>query len=62
MALVGGQLSKRTEVGWAETMGTLDTRFNNTNVARSCKKKAMDQGMDGGRARRCIGCRGRRQD
>ena len=62
VALVGGQLSKRTEVGWADTIETLDARWNNTNVASSRKTRAMDRGMDGGWARRCIGGREGRQD
>jgi len=63
VALVGGQLSKRTVVGWAVTMEILDARWNNTNVASSCTKNGMERGMDGrAEAPRCIIGRGRRQD
>ncbi len=61
VALVGGQLSKRTVVGWAVTMGTLDARWNNTYVASSCTKSGMDRSMDGRATRRSVHGRGCRQ-
>ena len=61
VALVGGQLSKRTVVGWAVTMETLDARWNNTYVASSCTKRGMYRAIEGGAARRGINRRRRRQ-